>query len=150
MRDFFEDYYASANKRPDYVAAGLNLEIAKNIEQLLIDNKLSNTELANRLGCSKANVTKLLRGDANLTIKTIAKLAIALDSEVKVAFIHKAKFNQLQQEVAQLYESLLNQRKTREHQKAWLSKIKICSNDESYTNPKTKALGCDDARLSFA
>lgn len=150
MSDFFEDYYASAHKRPGYVAAGLSLEIAKNIEQLLKDSNISYSELAHTLGCSKANVTKLLKGDANLTTKTLANIAIALDSEIKVVFIHKAKFKQLQKEVAELYENLLRQRRARENQQAWFTRVNSCSNDDSFTKPKNAVIGHEDARLSFA
>lgn len=45
---------------------------------------VSRSELARRLGTSKAYVTKLLGGDANFTLMTMVKLALALGAELRV------------------------------------------------------------------
>jgi len=42
---------------------------------------ISRTELARRLGTSPVYITKALRGDVNFTIKTMVRLALALDME---------------------------------------------------------------------
>jgi transcriptional regulator with XRE-family HTH domain len=45
---------------------------------------LSRADLARKLGTSQAAITNTLRGDANLTIDRMARLAHALDSTVHV------------------------------------------------------------------
>jgi transcriptional regulator with XRE-family HTH domain len=45
---------------------------------------ISRSELARRLGASPAYVTKILRGDANFTLASMAKLAAALEAELEI------------------------------------------------------------------
>ena len=45
--------------------------------------KISRAELARRLGTSPAYVTKVLRGKANFTLATLARIAYALEGEFK-------------------------------------------------------------------
>ena len=49
-------------------------QIAQHMEQ----HDISRTALAERLGTSKAYITKILRGDANMTMKTLVQLLFAL------------------------------------------------------------------------
>ena len=48
------------------------------------EQKVSRAELARRLGTSRAYVTKLLGGNANFTLQTMTKVAMALGSTVHV------------------------------------------------------------------
>ena len=50
---------------------------------------MSNAELARRMGTSAAYVTKLFRGNANLSLQTIAKLAQAIGVRVQIGLIEK-------------------------------------------------------------
>lgn len=52
---------------------------------------MSRVELAQRLGVSKAFVTKLLNGNPNLTIRTMVSLAAALECELLVDIQPRAK-----------------------------------------------------------
>jgi transcriptional regulator with XRE-family HTH domain len=45
---------------------------------------ISRAEFARRLGTSQAYVTRVLGGNANFTLKTMSKLALALDLELEV------------------------------------------------------------------
>ena len=45
---------------------------------------LSRSELARRLGCAPAYVTRILRGDANFTLASLVKLAAAVGGELRV------------------------------------------------------------------
>lgn len=45
---------------------------------------VNKAELARRLGKSRAYVTQLLGGRANMTVRTLADVAYALDAEVKL------------------------------------------------------------------
>jgi len=56
----------------------LNEKIIAKMEEL----KVNRAELANRLGVSKAFVTKVLNGNPNMTIKTIISIALALDCQL--------------------------------------------------------------------
>jgi len=43
---------------------------------------VNRTELARRLGVSKARVTNLLGGSTNLTLRTLAAIAVALECDI--------------------------------------------------------------------
>src|SRR5882762_434089 len=59
-------------------------EFARDIARLMAEQKVKRAELARRLNTSRANVTKLLRGDARLNLVTMAKVAMALNAVVHV------------------------------------------------------------------
>lgn len=60
----------------------LNLGISKFIRDTLKSDGLTLTDLANKTGKSVAEISKLLSGIHNLTLKSIAKLSVALDIDV--------------------------------------------------------------------
>jgi transcriptional regulator with XRE-family HTH domain len=57
-------------------------EFAEEIAHRMKRRGVSRAELARRLGTTRANVTKLLRGDANLKLNTMVKIALALEGVV--------------------------------------------------------------------
>ncbi len=54
------------------------------IARLMEERKVKKAELARRLGKSRAYVTQMLSGSANLTVRTLAEVAYALGVEVKL------------------------------------------------------------------
>lgn len=134
MDNIFDSFFETADKNFEFVAAGLCAGIAKNIENLMKQQKISNVDLADRLECSKSYVTKLLRGDENLSVKTLAKIAIALDAEVNAILIPKSTYAELNR---QLKEYFLHQQRQRREQekKAWIHIAKSC-NDENFGSRK--------------
>lgn len=63
----------------------LILEATEMIEELLELAGTNRKELADRLGKSKGFVTQILAGDRNMTLRTLADFAFALEHRVKVA-----------------------------------------------------------------
>lgn len=63
----------------------LILETTELIEELLELTGVNRKELAERLGKSKGFVTQILTGDRNMTLRTLADLAFALEHRVEVA-----------------------------------------------------------------
>jgi len=59
-------------------------EFIEDVWRLMEEQKVSRAELARRLGTSRAYVTKLLGGNANFTLQTMTKVAMALGSQVHV------------------------------------------------------------------
>jgi len=55
-------------------------ELTRRMEEL----GLSRSALAAKIGVSQPYITKVLRGDANFTIRSMAKLAWAVDSMIRV------------------------------------------------------------------
>ena len=65
------------------------IDLNEKIIAKMAKQKVSRVELANRLGVSKAFVTKLLNGNPNMTIKTIISLGLALDCQLYQDFYPK-------------------------------------------------------------
>lgn len=72
------------NELTDAESARLDLRIdaAYAIEQAMKSARVSRSELATKLGTSKSYITKILTGDANLTLDTMASIATALDMSI--------------------------------------------------------------------
>ncbi|EEY78937.1 DNA-binding helix-turn-helix protein [Acinetobacter calcoaceticus RUH2202] len=64
-------------------------QVASHLVGLLRHNKISRSELAQKLGWSKGRVTKVLSGDVNLTIKTITTITQKLGYDFEVVFHNK-------------------------------------------------------------
>ncbi len=68
-----------------------NLEISEQVAALLKEKNWSQKELAGRLGKSESEVSKLLSGLHNLTLKSISKLEAELGSDIIVTPLEACK-----------------------------------------------------------
>src|SRR6202050_1261074 len=59
-------------------------EASEVIARLMAEKNVSRADLARRLNKSRAWVTQLLSGKANMTVRTLAEVAHALGAEVKL------------------------------------------------------------------
>jgi transcriptional regulator with XRE-family HTH domain len=57
---------------------------SEEIARLMNAQKLTKADVARRLGKSRAWVTQLLNGSANMTVRTLAEVTFALGGEVKL------------------------------------------------------------------
>lgn len=71
---------------PYYVAEHLKLAIADEVIICLRQKGWTKSDLARRLGKSRQYVTKMLKGDTNFTLETLAALSIALEKDFHFAF----------------------------------------------------------------
>ena len=62
-----------------FLEQGLILDVTEAICEALEKRQMSKAALAGRLGTSKAHVTQLLNGSRNMTLRTFAGIAFALD-----------------------------------------------------------------------
>jgi plasmid maintenance system antidote protein VapI len=90
--DRYNQAIQAARKSVDYWVDGPITEFIEDVWRLMEEQKVSRAELARRLGTSRAYVTKLLGGNANFTLQTMTKVAMALGSQVHV---HVASQNAL-------------------------------------------------------
>jgi plasmid maintenance system antidote protein VapI len=74
----YQELFARAESSVDYWIAGPIIELTEDVCRRMEEQKISRAELARRLGTSRAYVTKLLDGNANFTLATMVKLAMAL------------------------------------------------------------------------
>ncbi len=61
-------------------------EISENIWALLNEKGVLSAQLAEKLGKSRPFVSQLLDGSRNMTLRTLADIAYALDTRVRVEF----------------------------------------------------------------
>lgn len=80
----FRQFIHEARQSVDFWVDGPITEFAEDIWRLMEEQKVSRAELARRLGTSRAYVTKLLGGNANFTLQTMTKVAMALGATVHV------------------------------------------------------------------
>lgn len=71
---------------PEYQAEKLTLAVTEEISKVMLAKNVSRAELARRLGVSAARVTNILRGGTNVTLKTVAAVAVALECEFRLGF----------------------------------------------------------------
>jgi plasmid maintenance system antidote protein VapI len=67
------------------------LELVSSIVQVMERNQLTQADVARKMQVSEANVSKILRADQNLTLKTMVNLAKAINSKVEIRLISLEK-----------------------------------------------------------
>jgi DNA-binding XRE family transcriptional regulator len=85
----FQDYLAKQLKnkkfKEHFDEFGKQLEVAYQIIQLRKSKKMSQFELAKKIGTTQSNVARLESGRENFTIGFLNKVAIAFNRELKIA-----------------------------------------------------------------
>ena len=80
-----------ASHDPDYELYGVLLDVTEGIVKRMIEQGVRRTDLAERLGTSRAYVTKLLDGQENMTLKTLVRVANALEMKVDAKFVPRER-----------------------------------------------------------
>lgn len=75
----YKKAFEKAKKHAAYHEEGLRLDIAYRIIEAMATRKINRAQLAKKLDVSPPYITKLLRGHANLSLESLAKIAFALD-----------------------------------------------------------------------
>jgi plasmid maintenance system antidote protein VapI len=79
----FRDVFAEARRMFEYWEEGAVLDFTETLYVAMQEQGVARTELARRLGTSQACITRVLGGHANITLKTMAKLALALGLQLE-------------------------------------------------------------------
>ncbi|HOC91579.1 MAG TPA: helix-turn-helix transcriptional regulator [bacterium] len=82
-KPWFDDYVEEVKDTPSYVASGLIVEITDKFFDRMKELGLTQESLAKKLGFTQPYISKLLNHGANMTIQTLAKIAVALEMDVK-------------------------------------------------------------------
>jgi|WetSurMetagenome_2_1015567.scaffolds.fasta_scaffold470531_1 transcriptional regulator with XRE-family HTH domain len=85
----YRERVRSIENTPEFLLEKVKLTFAEELCRLLDEQGVSRTQLAERLGTSRAYVTRILRTDYNLTAETMVKVARALDARVELALVPK-------------------------------------------------------------
>lgn len=82
---WFSDKLDKFKDDVDFLTEEAILEFTEKIVCRMEEIKMSRSEFAEKLGVSKAFITKLLNGNPNLTIKTMVSIAKALNCKLELA-----------------------------------------------------------------
>jgi len=88
----FQEYLAKQLKNPKikkyYDEYGEQLEIAYQILKLRKQKKISQADLAKKLGTTQSNVARMEAGQQNFTTRTLQEIAKALKYNLKIEFVN--------------------------------------------------------------
>lgn len=79
----FADLFREAESHHDFWEEQAIITFTEDLCLAMERVGVSRAELARRLGTSQAYVTKILRGNANFTLRTMARIALALGLEFR-------------------------------------------------------------------
>lgn len=86
----FQEMLEKELKNPEfkrlYDEHGRQLEIAYQILQLRKKKKMSQSQLAKKIGTKQSNIARMEAGSQNFSIETLEKIAEALNCDLKVSF----------------------------------------------------------------
>lgn len=68
----------------NYYSEGIKLEIAEQIHHFMEKKEINQTQLAELLDVNRAYVSRILKGNVNVTVETLAKIGKGLNAEWKI------------------------------------------------------------------
>lgn len=88
------DWHQQIKHDDDYWAESVKIDFAVNLDRVMKRAGISKTALAKKIKSSQAYVTKVLRGDSNLTIDSMVKLSRAAEGSLHIAIVHQTSTEQ--------------------------------------------------------
>jgi ribosome-binding protein aMBF1 (putative translation factor) len=79
----FNELFEGVEKTLAYKTEAAVLEFTEELVARMEEQGVSRADLARKIGCSPAYVTKILRGGTNFTLETMVKIADVLGCEVR-------------------------------------------------------------------
>src|SRR4030042_1966678 len=87
----FQEHLKEQLKNPEfkkyYDEYGKQLEIAYQILQLRKKKKMSQKELAKKIGTKQSNIARMETGQQNFTTETLQRIASAFNCDLKIDFV---------------------------------------------------------------
>lgn len=80
----FSDIFSRAKQQDEYWVADAIYTFAEEYHKLFVSEDISKAELAKRTRTSPAYISKVFRGDANFTIRTMVRLVRALGGKLNL------------------------------------------------------------------
>ncbi|MYE46386.1 MAG: helix-turn-helix transcriptional regulator [Chloroflexi bacterium] len=80
LQDWIDEFQGD----PDYEFDKLAVEVGEQIFARMEELGMTQADLARQMGVSRARISQILRGNDNLTLKSIVGVAIGLESRVDV------------------------------------------------------------------
>ena len=73
-----EQYFEKYEKDPDFLAEGLSIGIIENSLQVMKQKGITRADLAREMGVPKSQISRIFNAPPNLTLLSIARIAVAL------------------------------------------------------------------------
>ena len=83
----YREWAQKMEKDPLFTAELMKLQFADDLVRLLEARGLKRTELAEKLGTNRGYVTRVLNTEYNLSVETMAKIALALDARISLRML---------------------------------------------------------------
>lgn len=87
FQKYLENNLNNAEFKKHFDEYGKQLEIAYQILQLRKKIKMSQKELAKKIGTTQSNVARMETGRQNFTTNTLSQIALAFNRDLKVSFV---------------------------------------------------------------
>ena len=83
---WFRDLLGADENDPDALTEDLVLDVTEQLYRRMQERGMRPSELAKRLGVSRAFVSQLLNGKSNMTLRTLVGVAFALSLRIRIEF----------------------------------------------------------------
>ena len=83
LKNRFNELFEGLEHDPEYLAECAIVEFTEDMAKRMQELGITRSELARRLDTSPAYITKILQGNANFTLKSMVRIAAALESDLK-------------------------------------------------------------------
>lgn len=87
FNDFLEEQLKDPELKAEYDALEPEFEVMKAIMKARVEKGLTQKELSLMTGISQADISRLENGTANPSIKTLKRIAAALDRKISLQFV---------------------------------------------------------------
>jgi len=74
-------YYIKYQQNPEFLAEGLSIAIIENALKVMKQKGINRADLAREMGVPKSQVSRIFNAPPNLTLLSIARIAVALGVE---------------------------------------------------------------------
>ena len=86
---WFKEIHEKVKDSFEYKLAGMEIEVTEQIVEMMEKRDINRSELAKKLGVSKASITRLLNDGSNITLKRILAISEALEFKLNFNFVDK-------------------------------------------------------------
>lgn len=87
---WLDEYIKEYERDPDFIAEGMAIQVIEDAIRAMNKRGISRSDLASLIGVSRAYVTRVFNAPPNLTLRSVAQLALALDLTPEVRLTEPA------------------------------------------------------------
>ena len=90
MSNWLDAAIRRRDRNPSFIAQRISLGFIEDVLEIMASKGIGQKELASMLDVSKAYVSRMFSAPPNLTLRSMAQLAVALDSDLTINILPKA------------------------------------------------------------